>query len=92
MFKEAALGICVMSQEGAAVETLLSADMVVPNIFAAFSWEHPTALTHLPPYSYHIPPYSILLSKYSKYWVVYVLKSANNGLGMHSTRIYADSI
>ena len=36
MLKEAALGICVMSQEGAAVETLLSADMVVPNIFAAF--------------------------------------------------------
>jgi P-type E1-E2 ATPase len=36
MLKEAALGICVMSQEGAAVETLLSADIVVPNIFVAF--------------------------------------------------------
>jgi len=36
MLKEAALGICVMSSEGAAVETLLSADIVVPNIFAAF--------------------------------------------------------
>ena len=36
MLKEAALGICVMSQEGAAVETLLSADIVVPDIFVAF--------------------------------------------------------
>jgi P-type E1-E2 ATPase len=36
MLKEAALGICVMSQEGAATETLLAADMVVPNIFVAF--------------------------------------------------------
>jgi P-type E1-E2 ATPase len=36
MLKEAALGICVMSQEGAATETLLSADIVVPDIFAAF--------------------------------------------------------
>ena len=36
MLKEAALGICVMSQEGAAVETLLSADIVVPSILAAF--------------------------------------------------------
>ena len=33
--KEAALGICVMSQEGAAVETLLAADLVAPDIFAA---------------------------------------------------------
>jgi P-type E1-E2 ATPase len=36
MLKEAALGICVMSQEGAAIETLLSADIVVPDIFTAF--------------------------------------------------------
>jgi soluble P-type ATPase len=35
MLKEAALGICVMSQEAAAVETLLAADLVVPDIFAA---------------------------------------------------------
>ena len=35
MLKEAALGICVMSQEGAATEALLSADIVVPNIFVA---------------------------------------------------------
>lgn len=34
MFKEAALGICVMSQEGTATGTLLSADLVVPNITA----------------------------------------------------------
>ena len=36
MLKEAALGIGVMSPEGAATETLLSADIVVPNIFVAF--------------------------------------------------------
>lgn len=35
MLKAAALGICVMSQEGVAVETIISADIVVPDIFAA---------------------------------------------------------
>jgi len=35
MLKIAALGICVMSQEGIAVETLTSANIVVPDIFAA---------------------------------------------------------
>ena len=35
MLKVAALGICVMSKEGVAMETLISADMVVPDIFAA---------------------------------------------------------
>lgn len=35
MLKTAAFGICVMSQEGVAVETLLSADIVVPDIFSA---------------------------------------------------------
>lgn len=35
MLKVAALGICVMSKEGVATETLISADMVVPDIFAA---------------------------------------------------------
>jgi soluble P-type ATPase len=35
MLKEAALGICVMSQEGTATEALLSADLVLPNITAA---------------------------------------------------------
>lgn len=35
MLKEAALGICVMSQEGAATETLFSADLVMPTVTAA---------------------------------------------------------
>jgi P-type E1-E2 ATPase len=35
MLKAAALGICVMSKEGVAVETLITADLVVPDIFAA---------------------------------------------------------
>jgi P-type E1-E2 ATPase len=35
MLKAAALGICVMSKEGVAVETLLSADLLLPDIFAA---------------------------------------------------------
>ena len=35
MLKAAALGICVLSKEGAAVETLLSADLVVSGIFDA---------------------------------------------------------
>lgn len=36
MLAEAALGICVLSSEGAALETLSAADMVVPDIHAAF--------------------------------------------------------
>lgn len=36
MLKAAALGICVMSEEGAAIETLIAADIIVPSIFAAF--------------------------------------------------------
>lgn len=35
MLKQAALGICVISQEGVAVETLSSADLVMPNITTA---------------------------------------------------------
>jgi P-type E1-E2 ATPase len=35
MLKAAALGICVMSREGVAVETLLAADLLLPDIFAA---------------------------------------------------------
>jgi P-type E1-E2 ATPase len=35
MLKEAALGICVMSREGTAAETILSADLIMPDIFAA---------------------------------------------------------
>jgi len=35
MLKAAALGICVLSVEGAAVDTLISADLVVPDIISA---------------------------------------------------------
>ena len=35
MLKEARLGICVLSLEGVAVETLMAADLVVPDIFSA---------------------------------------------------------
>ena len=33
MLKEAMLGICIISPEGTAVETLLEADLIVPDIF-----------------------------------------------------------
>lgn len=35
MLKAAALGICVLSPEGIAVETLLVADLVMPDVFSA---------------------------------------------------------
>jgi soluble P-type ATPase len=35
MLRAAGLGICVLSPEGAAIETLLAADLVAPDIFAA---------------------------------------------------------
>jgi P-type E1-E2 ATPase len=35
MLKAAGLGICVLSQEGTAVETLQSADLLMPDIFSA---------------------------------------------------------
>ncbi|MCJ7626125.1 MAG: HAD hydrolase family protein [Anaerolineaceae bacterium] len=35
MLKEAALGICVLSREGAATTSLAAADIIVPDIFAA---------------------------------------------------------
>jgi P-type E1-E2 ATPase len=35
MLKEAALGICILSREGTALETLLSADLVVADIYIA---------------------------------------------------------
>ena len=35
MLKSAAIGICLLSPEGAAVETLVSADLVVSDIFTA---------------------------------------------------------
>ena len=42
MLKTAALGICVMSREGVAVETLLAADLLLPDIFAALDlFDHP---------------------------------------------------
>jgi P-type E1-E2 ATPase len=45
MLKAAALGICVMSQEGVAVETLLAAGLLAPDIFAALDLlDHPLRL------------------------------------------------
>jgi len=45
MLKEARIGICVLSEEGAALETLLQADMVVPDIVSALKiLNHPTRL------------------------------------------------
>jgi P-type E1-E2 ATPase len=42
MLKAAILGICVLSSEGAAVESLLSADLLVPDIYAALElFEYP---------------------------------------------------
>jgi len=35
MLKAAGLGICILSPEGTAVETMLSADLVLPDIFCA---------------------------------------------------------
>jgi P-type E1-E2 ATPase len=35
MLKESAIGICVLSLEGTAIETLMSADLVMPGIFEA---------------------------------------------------------
>jgi P-type E1-E2 ATPase len=37
MLKEAALGICILSPEGTATETLLASDLVVTDIFTAFN-------------------------------------------------------
>jgi len=36
MLKAAAIGICVLGTEGAAAETMMVSDIVVPDIFAAF--------------------------------------------------------
>ncbi len=45
MLRQAALGICVFSQEGVAVQTLLAADLVVPDIFVALElFEKPLRL------------------------------------------------
>jgi len=37
MLKSAAIGVCLFSPEGTAVETLLSADLVVPDIYTALA-------------------------------------------------------
>ncbi|MEJ5328870.1 MAG: ATPase P [Desulfobaccales bacterium] len=45
MLKEAALGVAVVQQEGAAVATLTAADLVTPDILAALDlFLHPTRL------------------------------------------------
>lgn len=45
MLKESALGICVMSREGVATKTLLSADLLMPDIFAALElFDHPNRI------------------------------------------------
>jgi P-type E1-E2 ATPase len=45
MLKESALGICVMSREGVATETLLSADLLMPDTFAALElFDHPNRI------------------------------------------------
>ena len=45
MLKEARIGICVLSDEGTALETLLQADLVTPNINTALSlFIHPSRL------------------------------------------------
>ena len=45
MLKEAIIGVCVMSREGLAVETLLSADLLLSDIFAVFElFDHPARL------------------------------------------------
>ncbi len=45
MLQEAAIGICVLSPEGSAVEALLAADLVVPDIHTALDLiEHPIRL------------------------------------------------
>jgi P-type E1-E2 ATPase len=37
MLRQAAIGVCVLSKEGTAVETLLAADVVLPDIFQALA-------------------------------------------------------
>jgi soluble P-type ATPase len=45
MLKEAALGICIISPEGTAVESLLAADLVLPDIYKAIElFEKPIRL------------------------------------------------
>ena len=45
MLKTAAIGICVLSPEGTAIETMLAADILVPDIYKAFELlENPTRM------------------------------------------------
>ena len=45
MLKEAAIGICLISTEGTALDTLLSADIIVPDVLAAINlFLNPTRL------------------------------------------------
>jgi P-type E1-E2 ATPase len=45
MLRKAALGICVLSREGTATQTLLAADLVLPDILTAFElFDKPTRL------------------------------------------------
>ncbi len=45
MLREAALGICVLSLEGLAVETLTAADLLMPDILSALDlFEKPLRL------------------------------------------------
>jgi P-type E1-E2 ATPase len=37
MLKEAAIGICILSVEGTAIEALLAADLVMPDIYSALA-------------------------------------------------------
>jgi P-type E1-E2 ATPase len=40
MLKQAAIGVCILSAEGAATEALLAADIVVPDIYTALDLLH----------------------------------------------------
>ncbi|MFN7096495.1 MAG: HAD family hydrolase [Gammaproteobacteria bacterium] len=42
MLNEAKVGIIVLGEEGAATESMMAADLVVPNIFSAFALLHDT--------------------------------------------------
>ncbi len=45
MLKKSALGICILSQEGAATKTLLASDLVMPDILSALDlFAHPNRI------------------------------------------------
>jgi P-type E1-E2 ATPase len=46
MLKEAIIGVCILSEEGTAIETLMNADLLVPNIHSGLKLLlHPRRLT-----------------------------------------------